>query len=105
MSVPRRSERFFEMGIFGRKPKTAPHHSCRFCSEIVPVTGSEKREHYKTHLIKVTDNNGLEAYTFKCPQCGPMALSWGGGRPSPKDNAVSAIAVHYMERHSDHEVM
>ena len=91
------------MGIFSRKPKATPQHTCRFCSQTLDV--SEKREHYKTHLLKVTDNNGLEAYTFQCPRCGPMALSWGGGKPSPKDNAVAAIAVHFMERHSDHDLI
>lgn len=85
------------MGLFSRKPKL---HTCFFCSELVVDEHSARTEHYKTHLIEVTDNNGHRAFTFQCPRCGPMDQAWGGGRPDPEGNGVNAIFVHLMERHS-----
>ena len=71
----------------------------------MPDENPFKREHYKTHLIEITDNNGHQAFTFKCPRCGTMDQAWSGGRPNPQDNAVAAIAVHYTERHSNFDLM
>lgn len=93
------------MGLFNKKPKGPKLHTCVFCSELVPDESLSKSEHYKTHLIEVTDNNGLQAFTFKCPRCGLMDQAWGGGRPDPQDNAVAAIAAHYMERHSNFDLI
>jgi hypothetical protein len=73
---------------------------CALCSEEVPDERPAKTEHYKTHLLEVTDNNGHTAYTFECPRCGLMDTAWGGGRPHPKDVAVVAIAGHFIERHT-----
>lgn len=86
------------MGLFSKSPKL---HRCVFCHKEVPSDSSSKHEHYETHLIEVTDDNGFQAFTFECPRCGLMDQAWGGGRSHPKSNAVSAIAVHYMERHSN----
>ncbi|MBN9622371.1 MAG: hypothetical protein J0H06_05365 [Actinobacteria bacterium] len=83
------------MSLFRRGPKL---HQCFFCSEAIPET--EKYEHYRSHLIEVTDNNGQRAFTFECPVCGLMDEAWGGGRPVPESNAVSAMQVHLMQRHS-----
>ena len=82
--------------LFSRKPKL---HSCFFCSELVPDDGLAKDEHYRTHLIEVTDNNGQRAFTFKCPRCGLMDQAWGGGRSNPESAGVAAITVHVMQRH------
>ncbi len=38
--------------FFKRQPKL---HTCFFCSELVQNATVEKHEHYKTHLIKVSD--------------------------------------------------
>jgi len=84
------------MGLFSRKPQW---HSCFFCSELVADERSAIWEHYKTHLIEVTDNNGHRAFTFECPRCGLMDEAWGGGRPDPESNGTSAIFVHLMQRH------
>lgn len=84
------------MGIFSRKPKL---HTCLFCSETVVDERSDMWEHYKIHLIEVTDNNGNRAFTFECPRCGLMDQAWGGGRPNPAFNGVSAIFVHFMQSH------
>ena len=84
------------MGLFSRKPKL---HSCVFCSEVVVDESVTIWEHYATHLIGVTDNNGNEAFTFECPHCGLMDEAWGGGRPDPSSNGVSAMFVHLMQRH------
>jgi hypothetical protein len=83
------------MGLFTRKPKL---HTCFFCSELV-AEGGAIGEHYKTHLIEVTDNNGYRAFTFKCPRCGPMDQAWGGGRPDPESNGVIAIFGHLLQQH------
>jgi hypothetical protein len=90
------------VGLFTKREKL---HTCVFCSESVPDDQPAKSEHYQTHLIEVTDNNGQRAFTFECPRCGLMDQAWGGGRPRPESNAVSAIAVHFMERHSNHDIM
>jgi hypothetical protein len=84
--------------FFKREPKL---HTCLFCSELVTDDRVAKEEHYKTHLIQVTDNNGHLAFTFRCPRCGPHGQAWGGGRPDPQDIAVSVIAAHLMERHTN----
>ena len=81
--------------LFSRKPKL---HNCFFCSEA--VENSAKTEHYKTHLIEVTDNNGQRAFTFECPRCGMMDQAWGGGRPDPEGNGVNAIYVHLLQHHN-----
>jgi hypothetical protein len=83
--------------LFGRKPKL---HTCFFCSELIPDDHLEREAHYRTHLIQVTDNNGYEAYTFKCPRCGLMDMAWGGGRRDPQSNGVIAIYAHLMQRHN-----
>jgi hypothetical protein len=88
------------MSLFARKtaPRTAPTTEfCFLCSQGVET---RLEEHYITHLIPVTDNNGNAAYTFECPRCGPMDQAWGGGRLRPESNAASAVAVHLMDRHS-----
>jgi hypothetical protein len=90
------------MGLFSKQPKL---HTCVFCSEAVPDESQSKHEHYKTHLIEVTDNNGHQAYTFECPRCGLMDQAWGGGRSHPQESAVSAIAVHFMERHTNFDLL
>ena len=90
------------MGLFSKKPKL---HSCVFCSELVPDETSSKMDHYETHLIEVTDNNGHQAYTFECPRCGMMDQAWGGGRSHPKSNATAAIGVHFMERHGNQSII
>lgn len=82
------------MALFARKPKV---RTCFLCSQAVELP---LLEHYNTHLIAVTDNNGLAAYTFECPRCGLMDEAWGGGRSNPASNATSAIVVHLMQRHS-----
>lgn len=82
------------MPLFSRKPKA---RTCFLCSQAVD---SDLTEHYTTHLIPVTDNNGHAAYTFECPRCGLMNQAWGGGRIDPQNNATAAIVVHLMERHS-----
>jgi hypothetical protein len=82
------------MSLFRRGPKL---HQCFYCSEAIPEP--EKRDHYETHLIEVTDVNGQRAFTFDCPSCGRMDQAWGGGRPRPEMNAVSAMQVHLMQRH------
>lgn len=84
------------MGLFSRQPKL---RSCFFCSELVVDEKSATWDHYRTHLIEVTDSNGNRAFTFKCPRCGLMDEAWGGGRPDPSVNGVSAIFVHLMQRH------
>jgi hypothetical protein len=83
------------LSLFSRKPKL---HSCFFCSEQVEYP--TKDAHYRTHLIEVTDNNGQQAFTFKCPRCGLMDQAWGGGRPNPEFNGVNAIYVHLMQSHN-----
>jgi len=93
------------LGLLSKKPKGPKLHTCVFCSELVPGDSHSKSEHYKTHLMEVTDNNGHQAFTFKCPRCGPMDQAWGGGRSDPERNAVAAIAVHYMERHGNHDLI
>ena len=90
------------MGLFSKRPKW---HTCVFCSESVNDDRSSKQEHYETHLIEVTDNNGQQAFTFECPKCGLMDQAWGGGRSHPKSNAFAGIAVHYMERHGNMSLM
>lgn len=90
------------MSLFSRKPKL---HTCVFCSDLVPEDSLSKYEHYETHLIEVTDNNGHQAFTFKCPQCGLMDQAWGGGHSNPQSNAVAAIGVHFMERHSNFDLV
>jgi hypothetical protein len=82
------------MGLFSSKSKTL---SCFFCS--AEVEKPTIMDHYRVHLIPVTDNDGQQAYTFECPRCGAMDLAWGGGRPNPMSNATSAMGVHLMERH------
>ena len=82
--------------LFSRKPKL---HTCFFCSELLVDDPVAQYEHYQTHLIEVTDNNGNRAFTFKCPQCGLMDQAWGGGRPDPASNAYSGICVHLKQRH------
>ena len=66
---------------------------------------SDKYQHYETHLIEVTDNNGLTAYTFICPRHGGMDLAWGGGKTNPKGVAVSAITAHFLQAHRDDGLM
>ncbi len=83
------------MGLFSRKPKTV---ACFFCAE--QVEEADLLDHYHEHLIAVRDNNGHQAYTFECPRCGLMDLSWGGGRPNPKVNAAAALALHLNDRHN-----
>lgn len=80
------------MGLFGPKMTT-----CYLCSN--PVPKPELQQHYQTHLIEVIDNNGHEAYTFRCARCGLMDQAWGGGRSDPASIAAAAITVHGMERH------
>ena len=83
--------------LFERKPKL---HTCLFCSELVVSDDPlAMREHYRTHLIEVTDNNGQRAFMFRCPLCGPMDSAWGGGRPDPVGNGVSAIFGHLLFSH------
>lgn len=84
------------MGLFSRSPKP---HTCFFCSENVVDERAPRMEHYKKHLIEVTDNNGHRAFTFHCPRCGLMDQAWGGGRPDPESNGVNALFLHLMERH------
>lgn len=79
-----------------KKPKL---QACVFCSELIPGDRPSKEEHYKTHLIEVTDNNGHQAFTFKCPRCGPQDMSWGGGKSDPQSIAAVAIVGHYLQRH------
>jgi len=81
------------MGLFSRTPKPV---TCFLCSQA--VEGS-LQEHYKTHLIKVTDDNGFDAFTFVCPRCGPMDRAWGGGRPDPAGNGAAAVAGHLIQAH------
>lgn len=81
------------VGLFNR-PKVK---NCYLCSQ--PVLEPELTQHFVSHLIEVTDNNGHTAYTFECPRCGLMDQAWGGGRANPKSNAEAAIRVHGMERH------
>lgn len=83
--------------LFSRKPKL---HTCFFCSEQVPDEAVAKREHYVSHLIEVTDNNGQRAFTFECPRCGLMDQAWGGGRPDPQGNGVTAIYAHLLMSHN-----
>ena len=91
------------MGLFGKKgPKL---HTCRICSELVPDEKQAKQDHYVSHLIEVTDNNGHKAYTFKCPKCGLMDSAWGGGRSDPVMIGHAAILSHFMQSHSDMSVM
>ena len=80
-------------------------HSCRLCQELVPDEPATRQEHYKTHLIEVTDNNGHQAYTFECPRCGLMDMAWGGGRSDPQMTAWSAIAAHFLQAHSDSSIL
>lgn len=82
--------------LFRRQPKL---HGCFFCEESILDEHAEKLAHYETHLIEVTDNDGLRAFTFECPRCGLMDLAWGGGRPNPEATAVNAIYVHLLQRH------
>lgn len=94
------------MGLLSKKAKGPKLHTCVFCSERVPGDRPSKNEHYKTHLIEVTDNNGQQAFTFKCPQCGElMDQAWGGGKSDPQGTAVAAIGVHYMQRHGNHDLL
>lgn len=80
--------------LFSRKPKL---HTCFFCSKA--VEDATKLEHYRDHLIEVTDDENRRAFTFECPRCGLMDRAWGGGRPDPEANGVNAIAVHLMQNH------
>lgn len=82
------------MSLFRRAPKTEP---CFFCAESVEK--DTRHDHYRTHLIEVTDNNGNQAFTFRCPRCGLMDQAWGGGRSDPAGNASAAIVVHLNDRH------
>jgi hypothetical protein len=82
------------MPLFGRKSKI---RTCFLCSQAVD---SDLEEHYTTHLIPVTDNNGHAAYTFECPQCGLMDRAWGGHSSDPKGNARAGLILHLMERHN-----
>lgn len=88
------------VSLLSRRPKL---HSCFFCSE--QIEDAAKWAHYETHLIEVTDDNGRQAFTFECPRCGVMDQAWGGGRPNPKFNGTSAIAVHLMQSHHFNELM
>lgn len=85
------------MGFFSRGPTPPELRPCLICSEEHPNELAD--EHYKTHLISVTDNNGYAAFTFECPRCGPMPLAWGGGKNDPYPAPLAAIKVHMMERH------
>jgi hypothetical protein len=89
------------MGLFSSKPKL---ETCFFCSELV-AEGIATRNHYETHLIQVTDNNGHQAYTFNCPRCGLMDQAWGGGRSDPKGSALSALYLHLAQRHGRHDLL
>lgn len=82
------------MGLFTRRPKTV---ICFFCHDAVEQPAIIT--HYRDHLIEVTDNNGLTAYTFECPKCGMMDLAWGGGKPDPRGVAAVSVAGHLIERH------
>ena len=92
------------MGFLGKK-KQPKLHTCVFCSDLVPGDSPSKTEHYKTHLIEVTDNDGLQAFTFICPHCGPMDLAWGGGKPDPQGTAVGALQGHYINQHRNYDLM
>jgi hypothetical protein len=84
------------MPFFRRGPKLK---ECFFCDAVIEDEPIGRYEHYQTHLIEVTDNNGHRAFTFECPTCGLMTEAWGGGRPNPESNATSAMQVHLMQRH------
>src|SRR3954452_7778334 len=86
--------------LFKKKSKL---HSCFFCAQLVEPAA--KREHYSSHLIEVTDENGDRAFTFECPRCGLMDRAWGGGRPDPEANGFNAIAAHLMMSHHVDDVM
>ena len=88
--------------LFSRKPKL---HTCFFCSVLMVDEILAKKEHYQTHLIEVTDNNGHTAFTFKCPRCGVMDQAWGGGRPFPEEAGANAIFAHLMLKHGMHDIM
>jgi hypothetical protein len=84
------------MGMFKSRPKIRSCYLCR-----TPILELGLTDHYQTHLIEVTANNGYQAYTFECDRCGgPMDQAWGGGRSNPKDSATAAIQVHGMQQHS-----
>jgi hypothetical protein len=84
--------------MFGRKGKAA---TCFYCSESVD-SASDLILHYQKHLVPVTDNNGLQAYTFTCPRCGPMNLSWGGGMPdeAAQSKASGMLRAHLVMKHN-----
>ena len=82
------------MGLFSKKPKL---EHCFYCSESFEE--QELRAHFLTHLIEVTDDNGQRAYTFSCPRCGLMDQAWGGGRPDPQGNGVTAMRAHLITVH------
>jgi hypothetical protein len=88
------------MGLLNRKPTTPPTVICPWCSKELPVEGSSKMDHWETHLIQVTDNNGDRAFIFRCP-CGVEDGAWGAGESldKAKFRGACGIAAHLMERH------
>jgi hypothetical protein len=84
------------MGLFSRRPKL---RTCFFCSELFEFDTTQDIEHYKTHLIEVTDVNGDRAFTFECPKCGPMDSAWGAKSHDPEDHAAIAMKAHLMMTH------
>jgi len=86
------------MGFFNKGPKTK---QCPLCGEDVLDDRSLKQEHLSTHMFQVTDDNGLDAYTFRCPRHGVGDLAWGGGcdEETARVRTRSGILVHCMQQH------
>jgi len=82
------------MGFLSRKPKLK---TCFYCSDLFEE--SQEFEHYRTHLIEVTDVNGDQAFTFSCPRCGQMDSAWGAQKHDPEGIAAIAMKGHLMMAH------
>ena len=88
------------MPLFSKRPELPKLIACPFCSAQVVIDES-RYEHWETHLIAVTDDNGDRAYIFECPLCGPSDLAYGARKPdaAARHAAAYVVDIHVSQRH------